>query len=126
VAVAGVLLSRTVSGDLEQLPFPTGACRHDNSALAQDRARQQGAVALARAINAAEGVALGQTRQFAPLRQLRSLPATPEGFVVRFYGDVDGYIFSVKDERDPCHYGIFSDQYGRLYEMTPDVPRIAS
>lgn len=28
--------------------------------------------------------------------------------------------------RDPCHFGVFSDEDGRLYEMTPSVPLLAS
>ena len=101
-------------------------CRHDGAALQQDRARRAQALVLARAINAAQGTLVGQTRRYQPLAQIATLPKVPDGFTLRFYTDGDGYVFSLKDERDPCHYGIFSDQNGRLYEASPQVPQVAS
>jgi hypothetical protein len=38
------------------------------------------------------------------------------------YADGDGYVLSIKDTRNACHYGIFSDEQGPLYEMSPQVP----
>ena len=81
---------------------------------------------LARGINAAQGQAMDQTKRYQSLQQLRALPVTPDGFRVRLYSDGEGYIFSIKDERDACRYGIFSDQHGTLYESSPIVPQIAS
>ena len=88
--------------------------------------RRAQAVALARAINQAEGLAAQKTREYQPLAALPNLPQAPVGFRVRLYVDESGYMFSIKDERDPCHYGIFSDENGRLYEMSPQVPQNAS
>ena len=102
------------------------SCHHDAASTDADRTRRAQALDLARAINAAEGRAAALTRRYVPLTQLLSLPDTPQGFQVRFYLDSTGYMFSIKDQRDPCHYGVFSDQEGRLYEMTPAVPQIAS
>jgi hypothetical protein len=111
-----------------QVPNLRGAlgCRHDDTGLQQDRVRRDQALALARAINAAEGVLAQKTRRYQPLTQLGNLPPVPEGFRLRLYTDGDGYVFSLKDERDLCHYGVFSDQGGRLYEASPEVPQIAS
>jgi len=128
VAVSGVLLA-SLAADGQQgrtgLPL-VGACRHDSSATDADRMRRDQALALARAINQAEGLAAQRTRVYQPLASLPNLPQAPVGFRVRLYVDESGYMFSIKDERDPCHYGIFSDENGRLYEMSPQVPQNAS
>lgn len=124
-AATFLLWSAVGNGQVPNLT-PALACRHDAGALQQDRTRRDQALVLARAINAAQGIVAGQTRRYQPLAQLANLPEVPDGFALRLYTDGEGYVFSLKDERDPCHYGIFSDQLGRLYEMTPDVPRIAS
>ena len=108
------------------MPILAGACRHDSSATPVDRMRRDQALALARAINQAEGLAAQRTREYQPLAALPGLPAAPVGFRVRLYVDDSGYMFSIKDDRDPCHYGIFSDENGRLYEMSPQVPQAAS
>lgn len=128
VLVAGVVgvLSWSAAG-ARQLPFPIAvACKHDEGSTVADRTRRDDARALARAINRAQADAAAQTRQYWPLADLPGLPATPEGFQLRLYTDGAGYVLSIKDERDPCHYGIFSDQHGRLYEMSPQVPQAAS
>ena len=128
VAVSGVLLvSLAAYGQQGRTGLPlAGACRHDSSATEADRMRRAQAVALARAINQAEGLAAQKTREYQPLAALPNLPQAPVGFRVRLYVDESGYMFSIKDERDPCHYGIFSDENGRLYEMSPQVPQNAS
>ena len=101
-------------------------CRHDAYESAADRTRREAALTLARAINAAEGQAAQRTRRYQPLQQLGSLPPTPDGFILRHYTDGDGYIFSIKDDRDSCQFGVFSDQKGFLYISSPTVPMIAS
>jgi hypothetical protein len=108
--------------------LPPGAgisCLHDETASAADRARLEQARAVARAINLTQGRAAEVTRRYLPLSQLIGLPQVPDGFELRLYTDGDGYVLSLKDTRDPCHYGIFSDQHGRLYEMAPQVPMVA-
>ena len=122
---ATLLLSSEVgTGQVRNLSALT--CRHDGAALQPDRARRAQALVLARAINSARGILAERTRRYQPLAQLANLPPVPDGFALRLYTDGDGYVFSLKDERDPCHYGVFSDQYGRLYEASPQVPQIAS
>jgi hypothetical protein len=113
-----------------QLPLPrvVGAlsCRHDDAASPADRARRDQARALARAINAAEGRAVQSAQRYVPLNQLPGLPMTPAAFEVRLYTDGNGYVVSLKDTIDPCHYGVFTDQHGLLYEVTPQRPLMAS
>jgi hypothetical protein len=125
--VAGILLFRPMVGR-GQLPLPpTGlSCRHDAGALPADRTRRDQAKALARAINAAEGRAVQSAQRYLPLSQLPGLPMTPSAFEVRLYTDGRGYVVSLKDTIDPCHYGVFTDQHGLLYEVTPQRPLIAS
>ena len=127
-AVAGALLAWPVVSRA-QLPIPRSVimtCLHDESSLPGDRARREQARALVRAVNSAQGRAVEATRQYVALGQLSNLPEVPTGFELRLYTDGQGYIVSLKDSRDPCHYGVFSDQHGRLYEMTPQVPLLAS
>ena len=92
-----------------------------------DRVRREQAVALIEAINAAEGQALQQTRNFKPLAELSGLPSTPDGFRLRMYVNGAGYVASLKDQRDPCYFGIFSDESGFVYTNSPlSVPFVAS
>lgn len=127
VLVAGVVGVLSWSAAGARQPFPIAvACKHDERSTVADRTRREDARALARAINAAQVDAAARTRQYWSLADLPALPATPDGFQLRLYTDGEGYVLSIKDERDPCHYGIFSDQQGRLYEMSPQVPQAAS
>src|SRR3954466_311158 len=101
-------------------------CLHDASETQPDRDRRAQAIAVARAINSAEGQALQQTGRFPPLEPLPNIPTEPAGFSVRLYADANGYVFSLKDSRDVCRFGIFSDQSGTMYSSTPTVPQLAS
>jgi len=127
--VTGILLFQPLVGR-GQLPLPRGggamSCRHDEGALPSDRTRRDQARALARAINAAEGRAVQSAQRYLPLNQLPGLPMTPAAFELRLYTDGAGYVVSLKDTSDPCHYGVFTDQHGLLYEVTPQRPLIAS
>jgi hypothetical protein len=125
-AVMALVVSRTDTAARQRPPALFAMCLHDEHAIQGNRARREGALDLARAINAAQGRAAEATRRYQPLSALPDLPPAPAGFEVRLYTDGDGYIFSIKDGRDPCHYGIFSDQHGRIYESSPQVPQIAS
>jgi hypothetical protein len=100
-------------------------CLHDARSTPADRARREQALALAKAINQAQGLAAAATQRYQPLAKLPNLPVTPAGFELRFYTDGEGYILSLKDTTDLCRYGVFTDQNGRLYEMSPQVPQIA-
>ena len=120
VCAATVVLGaeRPGSSDRQFLPSAV-ACRHDASESQVDRDRREQAVTLAREINSAQGRLSERTRRFHPLAELPNLPPVPEGFELRLYTDGGGYVFSLKDVRDLCSYGVFSDQSGLLYEKTP-------
>ena len=101
-----------------QLSPPVASCLHDAHAREGDRNRRAQALALAKAINTAEADAVRQTRQYHPVAGLRNLPAVPPGFALKLFADRDDYVFAVKDTLDPCHYAIFSDSAGFLYEKS--------
>lgn len=94
------------------------SCRHDQTATQEDRTRRAQAVTLAKAINAAEAELVRRTREYQPLANLRNLPAVPSGFKLNLYADRDGCIFAIKDTLDTCHFAVFSDSAGLLYEKT--------
>ena len=94
------------------------ACRHTDAARQEDRNRRAQALALARAINAAEAEFARGTQEYQPLAKLQNLPAAPIGFKVSLHADRTGYIFSLKDTSDPCHFAVFSDAGGLLYQQS--------
>jgi hypothetical protein len=94
------------------------ACLHGPEETAVEQARRRGALGLVRAINTAQVQAHGRTGVYQPLANV-SLPATPEGFAVQFAEAPGGYVFSVKDTLDPCHFAFFSDQVGVIYTAQP-------
>jgi hypothetical protein len=106
-------------------PSPV-ACLHDTFERQPDRVRRDQALGVAKAINAAQGALAQQTRRFHALADLRNLPDVPGGFELRFYSDAAGYVFSLKDARDPCHFAIFSDQSGLLYEKAARTAPLAA
>jgi hypothetical protein len=122
ILVSGLSLA-VVSG---QLGRPPARCLHDEDETQANRTRREQALTMARAINAAQGQAFDQTRRYQQLPNLTNLPTVPEGFAVRLQADEDAYIFSIKETRDACRYGIFSDEHGTIYQESPTVPLIAS
>lgn len=110
-----------------QIVTPRVTCLHGRPERLEDGARREQAVALMKAINAAEGQALQQTRTFKPLSELAGLPETPDGFRLRMYVSDAGYAASLKDTRDPCYFGSFSDESGFVYTDSPiSAPFVAS
>jgi hypothetical protein len=109
-----------------QVLGPLPACRHDQLSSARDRDRRERAIHLAKAIHLAQNSAVRITRRYQPLEALANLPDRPEDFELRLYVGTAGYVFSLKDTRDPCRYGIFSDQSGFLYEKSPQSPLLAN
>jgi hypothetical protein len=102
------------------------SCRHQQGANQEDRARRAQALTLAKAINTAEAELVRRTRQYQPFESLRNLPVVPSGFQLNLYADRSGYIFAIKDTRDPCRFAVFSDASGLLYEKSAlDAPVIA-
>jgi hypothetical protein len=108
------------------VPSPV-SCLHGRPERAADRSRREQAVAVLKAINSAEGQALQQGRRFRALSELSNLPPAPDGFRLRFYLNDAGYLASLKDERDPCYFGLFSDEAGFIYSDAPfEVPLVAA
>jgi hypothetical protein len=128
LAVAVVVASAlTTSSQGRQLIPSSAHCRHDSGELQPDRVRREAALALARAINSAEGMLAERTRTYHPLAALRDLPLVPAGFELKFYSDQAGYMFALKDTLDGCRYAVFSDQSGLLYEKAArSAPEVAT
>ncbi len=97
----------------------TRACLHGQAEIPQEQARRRAALNHARAINTAEQNAAGATHAFVPLANLSGVPAPPDGFKVQLVTDGTGYLFSIKDTRDPCAFAIFSDEDGVIYYGDP-------
>ena len=94
------------------------SCHHTDNATQADRDRASQAVALARAINAAESEMAKRLGKYQPVTSLSALPTAPNGFKVYLYADRTGYLFSLKDTLDPCHFAVFSDVAGLIYQQS--------
>lgn len=102
-------------------------CLHGRPERPADASRREQAVALLKALNRAEGETLQRSRRFASLSELPGLPAAPDGFRLRLYLSDAGYVASLKDGRDPCYFGLFSDESGFVYSAAPfSVPLVAT
>jgi hypothetical protein len=127
LGIFAVALVAAESSQRAAQPVALPRCRHDSAEESHDRIRREQALALAKAINEAEGIVAERIRLYRPLSQLTSLPPAPAGFHVRLYTDGAGYILSINDTFDPCRYGIFSDESGLVYERTPrPAPLVAT
>jgi hypothetical protein len=83
-----------------------------------DRARPVQAITLARRINSAE------SNSRTGIQPLSAFPdiAVPDGLNVQFLSSGSGYVFSIKDNQDPCHSTVFSDQEQIIYTAQPLQP----
>lgn len=127
VALAGVAMMAFGFVTHAQIVPLSVMCLHGRPERAADRARREQAVAVLKALNNAEGQSLQQNRRFRPLSELPNLLSTPEGFRLRFYLNDAGYLASLKDERDPCYFGVFTDEAGFIYGAAPfEVPFVAA
>ena len=96
------------------------SCLHGDREPASERARRQQATDYVTKLNLAESArALLVPRGYRPLEELVNLPPVPAGFTVQFHNDDRRYTVSLKDQRDPCHYAVFSDQDKLIYEAVP-------
>lgn len=125
IAVLGVVSIGSAATPARQISSAI-TCLHGQAARQEDRARRTQALTVAKAINAAQADQVKRTRQYQPLESLRDLPAVPSGFQLTLYADRSGYLFAIKDTRDPCWFAVFSDAGGLLYEKSAlDAPIIA-
>jgi len=127
VALASVVMIALGFVAYAQIVPLSVSCLHGRPERAADRSRREQAVAVLKALNNAEGQALQQGRRFRALSELPNLPPNPDGFQLRFYLSDAGYLASLKDERDPCYFGLFSDEAGFIYSDAPfEVPLVAA
>jgi len=119
-----IVLAALMMGIAEMPSVPLSAqpgdrrrCLHGRSESPDQRLRRDDALAVAHDINVAEQLAqLAGAKRYRPLEQLTNISPTPRSFHVQLNTDGLSYTFSVKDMTDPCHYAIFSDQEGLVYE----------
>ena len=91
------------------------ACLHGTDEAADQKARRQGALQVARAVNTAQAAYSSRTREYGRLENLSVTAPVPYGFTVGLSATSDSYAFSVKDAVDPCHFAYFSDQNGVIF-----------
>ena len=105
-------------------------CLHGSSETAGERTRREQAITFARQLNAAETFASSgigpQQRRYRPLNELPNVPRIPAGFALRLQTDGAGYIFTLKDSRDPCGFAVFSDQDGDVYATMPEPHQVTT
>ncbi|MGH9307735.1 MAG: hypothetical protein ACRD1U_00075 [Vicinamibacterales bacterium] len=122
LVLASIGLTATEGRQLWYAP----SCRHHDGARQADRARRAGALALAKAINAAQADRVQRTGTYQPVERLGTLPPVPKGFDLSLFADRTGYLFAIKDTQDPCSFAVFSDERGLLYEKSAlDAPAVA-
>jgi hypothetical protein len=102
----------------KQLSGPMPSCRHTANVSQEDRDRAAQAVAFAKAINAGEAETKKRTGEYRQVTSLGNLSIAPSGFKVNLYADRTGYMFSLKDTLDPCHFAVFSDTAGLIYQQS--------
>jgi hypothetical protein len=111
VTSLGALVLLAVCADSRRIAARQQACA--------DQARQRAVINVARMINTLEI----NHRPLIPYQPLSAFPqlAVPAGMVVQFAVDRggSGYVFTVKDARDPCGFAVFSDQDGVIYRAQP-------
>jgi len=122
VVIVGVITSgfvlRASRSNGQALNSRAAVCRHGEDESPANRTQRLQALAVASAINRAEGQQAQQTRRYAPLTTLGVLPPVPQDFTLRLYADAEGYVAVLKDGRDPCRYAIFTEQSGHIYETS--------
>jgi hypothetical protein len=117
LVTVSVLISGTASAFAQE-------CLHVQNGTAADRMRREQALQFARRLNAAQHSTLPgqQGQRYRAPDELRNLPPVPPGFQLQFHTDGRTYMFSLKDNRDPCRFAVFSDQDGYVYAATPQQP----
>jgi hypothetical protein len=95
------------------------ACLHGDNETPDQRGRRQAAIGSARQINTAESRVFSSAGAYSGLSGLPNVAPPPAGFEATVSTDGATYTFSVKDRLDPCHFALFSDQDGLIYNATP-------
>ena len=124
VVTTAVVSVDQLPGTPSALRLPVPACLHDADERPADAQRRESALELARAIIRVEDEIFQRTGRYELLEALK-LPPTPSNFSVTLVTDGNNYIFSIKDRRDTCRFGIFSDQEGIIYQSSPRAVQVA-
>lgn len=85
-----------------------------------DRSRQMLAINLARQINTLQIQSRQRSNTYLPMTALGEV-TVPSGFTTQLVTNAEGseYVFSVKDNHDPCHFTVFSDQDQAIFTGQP-------
>jgi hypothetical protein len=96
-------------------------CLHGPNESAAERERREYAVHVATEINKLQAARVGSQPGWTYARpsQLK-LPEMPDDFGLTFFLDGRRYMFTLKDDKDPCNFGIFSDHDGLIYATMPE------
>jgi hypothetical protein len=117
LGAAAVIGLAVASGEL-RFPIVSAqqpACLHGAQESPEQAARRKDALGLTRHINTVQTAEGSRTTFYQPLDRLPLVRGIPEAFAVYLATDGKGYAFSVKDKLDPCGFGYFSNQDGRIY-----------
>jgi hypothetical protein len=117
-ALAVAVVAPAAVSRAQLVPPPAASCLHEAAERQPDRLRRDEAIALAKAVHERQALLARQSRRYHQLSELQPLPGTPAGFEMRLFADSSGYVLSLKDVTDPCHFAVFSDQAGLLYQKS--------
>jgi hypothetical protein len=92
-------------------------CLHGPAEQAEQQNRRQAGVMFLRQVNNAES-ASRRSGRYGELSELH-IATPPDGFTARVVADQTGYSVSLKDRVDPCHFAMFSDQDGVIFQANP-------
>lgn len=113
LALVGVSGARAIPSQDTQ-----AQCLHGPDETPAEQDRRMSAFQHIRAIHWAQ-----HNERLTPNRQWRAeipgLMPPPSGFASQFLVSKEGYLVSVKDRTDPCHWALFSDEAGLIYEGQP-------
>ena len=111
IVVAVLAVSVTLQPAMKaQLP----TCLHGPNEMPDQAARRKLALTLVRRINSSETQYQANGKPYQPLSALPDVQ-TPAGFATQLIVHAKGYVLSVKDTLDPCHFAYFSDQEQVVY-----------
>jgi hypothetical protein len=101
-------------------------CLHGPNESAAERERREYAIWVASEINRLQAgwIAANPAAAYARPSQLK-LPKKPSDFGLTFFVDGRRHMFTLKDDKDPCNFGIFSDHDGLIYAAMPQPDRTA-
>ena len=95
-------------------------CLHGSNESPAERERREYALRVAGEIYRLQAawIAAAPGRGYARPSQLK-LPTMPNDFGLTFWVDGRRYLFTLKDDKDPCLFAIFSEHDGLIYAAMP-------